>query len=179
MRRVGRHVSWMTAVCLAVPVVAGCESFQRKFTRKSRQPAPRLSPIVNFQDYSRAMTPVERYQKHYLIFSYWNGDLIEVLHDGAPNPKRYKQSSSEALAEMEALKGLLTDEKAAALRPLIDERTKINHRLQTESFVPSEVSLITRTLEAQTRRFDREFFWRDVQDQLKPQSSGTAPPGGS
>ena len=154
---------------LLVAVLTGCESFQRKFVRKSRQPATRPSPIVNFQDYSRAMTPLERYQKHYMIFSYWNDQLIEALHDTSPNPKRFKQASKESLAELETLKGLVSDDVAARLATLIERRARIDRQLQSAAFTPSDVSLIWRTLEAQTRQIDREFFWRHVQDQLKPQ----------
>lgn len=155
---------------LLMSSLTGCESLQRKLTRKSKQPQARPNPIIQFQDYSRAMTPLDRYRKHYMIFDYWNSDLLESLQRPPLNPKRYRRASSDALGELQALQGLLTEELAERLAPLIEERTKLDSRLQRGGVSDSQVLLLQRDLEAQTRRFQREFFWRKMEDHLKPQA---------
>ena len=155
--------------------LTGCESLQKKLTRKPKQPKAAPTPVIQFQDYSRAMTPLDRYRKHYLIFDYWNGELFDALQSRPLNPKRYRRASSDALGELQALQGLLTEELAERLAPLIEDRTTLDTRLRQGGISDSQVPIIQRDLEAQTRRFQREFFWRKVQDHLQPQEQRRAP----
>ena len=148
--------------------LTGCESLQKKLTRKPKQPQARPNPVIQFQDYSRAMTPLDRYRKHYMIFDYWNSELLDAIQSHPLNPKRYRRASSDALGELQALQGLLTEELAGRLAPLIEERTELDRRLQRVDASDSQVPFLQRDLEAQTRRFQREFFWRKVEDHLKP-----------
>ncbi len=113
------------------------------------------------------MTPLDRYRKHYLMFDYWNGELIQALQSPPLNPKRLARTSTDALAELETLQRLLTDELAARLAPLLEERARMNQQLKSGSFSDSQASMIPRLLEAQTRQIHREFFWRNVQESLK------------
>lgn len=151
--------------------VAGCESLERKFVRKSKTPKPPPTPIISFQDYSQAMTPLDRYRKHYMIFDYWNDDLIQALQSPPLNPKRYKQASSESLAELQTMQQLVNDEFAPRFDPLIAARVKLDRELQTGNVGEGQTSFLCRTLETQKRQLHRDFFWRDVQDRLKPQPS--------
>ena len=151
--------------------LTGCESLQRKLTRKPKQPQARPNPIIQFQDYSRAMTPLDRYRKHYLIFDYWNSELLDAIQSRPLNPKRYRRASLDALGELQALQGLLTEELAGRLAPLIEERTELDSWLQRGGVSDSQAPPLQRDLEAQTRQFQREFFWRKVEDHLKPQES--------
>ncbi|MBI3997212.1 MAG: hypothetical protein HY352_06090 [Candidatus Omnitrophica bacterium] len=179
----GKHRSgqWLllSAVCCVLCAgLTGCESFQRKFTRKSKIPKPPPTPIINFEDYTRAMTPLDRYRKHYMLFDYWNTELIDTLAASPLNPKRFKRASTDALEELKTLRTLVSDEIAARLTPLIEERAKIDDRLQREAFSPTLVHGLRHTLEVQQREVRRHFFWRDVQDQLKPQpGTETTTPG--
>ncbi len=172
-------VSLVACCLLPVAGVTGCESLQRKFTRKPKHAPPRPSPIIVFQDYSRAMTPLDRYRKHSMMFDYWNDELIDALQSRPLNAKRYKHASSEALNELRTLHELLIEEVAARLSPLIDERMSIDRQLQSPAFGSSEIGMVWRRLERQTRTIEREFSWRDVEDTLKresPQSSDQPAP---
>lgn len=115
------------------------------------------------------MTPADRYRKHYLIFDYWQDELLDALQSPPVNPKRYKQASAESLVELRALQGLLTDGAAGRMAPLVDERAKVDGQLQRGLLQPVQIPGLVRTLERQERRINREFFWRDVEDALKPQ----------
>ena len=156
----------LTAVCCVLCAVVGCESLQRKLTRKSK-PKPPPTPIISFQDYTAAMTPLDRYRKHYTIFDYWNSELIAALEVRTPNPKRIKLASSEVIGELETMKGLVVDEVAARFEPLLKERAQINHELQSPGFDGFRSDRVKRQLEAQTRQIHRELYWRKVEDQLK------------
>ena len=162
-------VVWMV---LAVGL-SGCESLQRKFTRKPKHPEPVPSPIIQFQDYTRTMTPLDRYRKHYLMFDYWNSELLDALQQPPLNSKRFRRDSSETLGELQTLQQLLNDGLASRLAPLIKERMRFDQDLRSGSFSDAQASALLRTLEAQTRQIHREFFWRDVQDQLAPNAITT------
>ena len=157
---------WVVS-CLLLAALSGCESVQRKFTRRPKRPEPPPSPIINFQDYSRAMTPLDRYRKHYLMFDYWNDELIESLQSVPLNSKRFRRASTEALAELRTMQGLVSHEVAGRMTLLVDERSRIDRQLQTGMIAETQAGLISRTLEVQTRQVQREFSWRNVQDQLK------------
>ena len=156
-----------TVHCSLFTGLAGCEALQRKFTRKPKRPAPPPSPIISFQDYSRTMTPLDRYRKHYMMFDYWNTALLESLQSSPLNPKRFKRASSEALMELETMSDLLGQELATRLLPLVEARAQLDHQLQQGTFKVTQPQMTIRTLEAQTRQIHREFFWRDVEDHLK------------
>ena len=152
---------------LLVAGVTGCESLQRKFTRKPTRPAARPTPIIQFEDYTRTMTPLDRYRKHYLMFDYWNEELMQALQSHTPNPKRFKRASTESLEELKTMQSLVTEDLSARFVPVLDVRTKIDRELQSASFSASQMNPLWRSLEAQTRQIHREFFWRDVEEQLK------------
>ncbi len=63
---------------------------------------------------------------------------------------------------------LLTEEKAAELTPLIEERAQLDRQLQHPSLNAAVANTFARQLDTQSRVIRRGFFWRDVQDQLQP-----------
>jgi len=167
MRRRARLLFLFTLYSSLFTGLTGCESFERKFIRKSKRHEPAPDPVINFQDYTQAMTPIDRYRKHYLIFDYWNDELIEELQSSSPNPKLLKRASAESLEELKALQGLVTDDVAARMGPFIDDRITLQQRFESGSFPLPQAHSLLRELEAQERQIHRDFFWRDVEDQLK------------
>jgi len=172
--RVAGIVAAVLAGLLAGGALCGCEAFQRKLTRKPKRPRERARPIISFQDYSRTMTAVDRYRKHYLLFEYWNADLLTALASPPLNAKRYKRASAEALGELKTLRDIVTEEVGLRLALMIERRERLDRQLQS-GIHPSQVHAVARTLERQTREFNREFFWRQVDDHLKPWPPGPEP----
>ena len=154
--------------------VSGCEALQRKLTRKPKHPGPPPSPVINFQDYTQTTTPLDRYRKHYLLFEYWNHELMDALNDLSLNFKRYRRASTESLAELGALHELVLDDLAVGMTPLIDARSKIDHQLQSSRLNSVQANALVHALDAQARQMHRQFFWRTVQDQLKDTSHAPA-----
>jgi len=144
----------------------GCESLQKKFTRKSK-PHVRPSPIVTFQDYTRAMTPMDRYRKHYAIFDYWNAQLLDVLQGTTMNTKRAQHASREAVNELKILDSLLLEGANTELARWIEERIQIDQNLQRGAYSPAKLWTVRQQLESQTRRIHRTLYWRNVEDHLR------------
>lgn len=157
-----------TACCLLLTSIVGCESLQRKLTRKPKTPPPAPTPIIQFQDYSHALTPLDRYRKHCMVFDYWNSELLEALHSYPLNPKRLRRASTDSLAEIQVLQGLVDDATASRMAPLVEERTRLNQQLQRGLPSESDARLLEQQVDAHGRRLHRDFFWRDVEDKLKP-----------
>lgn len=158
---------FLFAVCCVLPAGTGCESLQRKFTRKPKNPAPPPTPIVQFVDYSKGLTPLDRYRKHYLLFDYWNDTLLSELQSKSPNAKRLRRASVDALAELRALQDFLDEGTRERMNPLIEERSKIEEQLERMQPNPSMLSTWYRRLEFQKRQIGRDFFWRDVENHMR------------
>lgn len=173
-RRDSSRLARVACCLLLVAALMGCESLQRKLTRKPKHPNPPPTPIISFEDYTRTMTPLDRYRKHYLMFDYWNSQLIEASRSDPINPKRLARASDESLAELETMRALVTDELAERFVPLIEARKKISQALQHPGFSAFRSTIIGRELEAQARQIHRELYWRDVEDRLKPQEAPAA-----
>ena len=157
------------AICVGLAFAGtGCESLQKKLIRKKKN-VERPSPVINFLDYTHAMTPLDRYRKHYVLFDYWNGELLDALGQSSMNPKRAERASAEALQELQILQQLVQDELASRVTPAIEERTRIDRELKGRLYAPSQLIFMRRTLDTQTRQLYRELFWRKVEDRLREQ----------
>jgi hypothetical protein len=149
--------------------LVGCESLQKKFTRKPKTPVERPQPVVSFRNYMEGATPMDRYRKHYAMFAYWNDQLITELQQPRDmNPKRVQRASEETLQELRILSELLREDAAAELQPMIEERARLDQHLQGSMTGGTQLRNTARTLETQTRQITRRFDWRRVQDRLKP-----------
>ena len=157
----------LTTHYLLLTLLMGCESLQKKFIRKSKKSTTSYTPIINFEDYAHAMTPLDRYRKHDLLFDYWNAELLAALQEKNINAKRCVRASGEALSELRTMQGLLVEEPAAHLAPLIEERVQLHDDLKSGLLDGQRANQTWRVLEEQTRRLHREFSWREVQDHLK------------
>ncbi len=173
--RVLDSVRLAAALGLLIMGLTGCESLQRKLTRKPK-PYVRPTPVIHFQDYTHAMTPLDRYRKHYLMFDYWNGQLVDELASQSANLKRLREASGEALKELQTLQGLLQDPLTAQMGRLIQTRTRIDQQLGTGSASPPQCAFMQRVLETQTRQIHREFFWKNITEHLKENPPSDASP---
>lgn len=159
------------SVLLAALLVvgAGCESMQRKFTRRQKGGTePEVAPIITFEDYARSITPLDLYRKHYLMFEYWNSELQSELEDSAMNPKRIRLASEESLTELQQLQRYLTNEAAVPLAPVLEERRRLDVRLQDRGLTRADAQVLKKTVDAHARLMNGQFFWRVVKDRLKP-----------
>jgi hypothetical protein len=161
----------LAVCCVLSAALLGCESLQRKLIRKPKH-RPKPTPIVKFTDYTRTMTPLDRYRKHAVMFEYWNGELVKALEDTVPNQpvnqKRLRRMSTESLGELRVMRGLVTEAAAARFDPLLAEREALDREIQGTQVGYARVSTLRQTLERQTRDIHRDLFWRQMQDHLAP-----------
>jgi hypothetical protein len=151
----------------AAVAVSGCsEAWQRKFIRKKKTAAARPDPIITFEDYSKLISPLDRYRKHFLMYQYWNDELMGALKDRTPNPKRVARSSEQSLAELREMRRFLDEAAAEEFSPIIAEREGIDRQLQG-SMSPAQSGLLLSQVERQTRVVRGKWFWRTVEDRVQ------------
>ena len=161
------------SLCGLLFLSGGCESLQRKFTRKPKNPPPKQSPIIRFQDYSHSLTPLDRYQKHYLMFDYWNNELVDSLQTSRFSIKRVRRASNGAVSELRTLRELLQEEDAKKFQPLLKERESLDRDLN-RAVSPAQVDTFRRRIENQTRAIHRDYSWSKVQDRLRSETAAPA-----
>ena len=159
------------ACCLLLFASIGCEQLQRKFTRKPKTAGERPDAIIQFQDYSQAFTPLDRYQKHYTLFQYWDDALLRALSERSLNQKQLKKTSAQSLLELKALQQLLEDPAAVRLGSFIEAREHIDRQLRESRIGSARVSIVRRDLENLSREIHSGFYWRDVEESIKQKAA--------
>jgi hypothetical protein len=165
----GLRGRWLIAACVGLAAAGGCEGLERKLIRKPKV-RPKPTPIVAFTDYTRTITPLDRYRKHAVLFDYWNGELLKELGETAPNQpvnqKRLRRMSAESVSELKIMRGLVTEAAAGRFEPVLAERERLDREIQSSTVDRSRIGSLRQRLEDQARRIRRDLFWREVQDHL-------------
>ena len=78
-------VAVCAAALLGAGALSGCESLREKFIRKPKGPTERPQAIFRFLDYTKIITPVDRYRKHAMLFDYWTADLANAIAPELPS----------------------------------------------------------------------------------------------
>jgi hypothetical protein len=85
----------------------GCESFARKFTRKSKKSDAVVELVLTPEEYKGPnMTKEEIYRQRYLYWSSWQDELINVLNQNSSLKKRL-DCAQEALKNLANMKMML------------------------------------------------------------------------
>ena len=105
-----RKISVFVMVFFIAVTLAGCDSLQRKFTRKKKEtkPVPRLYQLKKYD----VKPSTELYSKHY---AYWQSWMSELIQDLGGNHKKDVRCIDEALSQLSDMRNILVQEKADAL----------------------------------------------------------------
>ncbi|MBI3325024.1 MAG: hypothetical protein HYZ92_07065 [Candidatus Omnitrophica bacterium] len=169
----------LVAIFLLVTGLTGCESVTRKFTRKPKHAPERPSPVTSFQDYAGSVTPLERYRKHYMLFEYWNAELVDEMRQPMMNGKRARHASHEALQELGSLRELLQPALLPRLEPILEQRRSLDGQLRADALTASQRETTLRLLDEQLRHMHRELYWRKVEDKLHSPAASAEPTASS
>jgi hypothetical protein len=93
--------------CFLLLDLAGCESFTRKFTRKSKKSDQAVEMVLVPEEYKGPeMTKEELYRQYYLYWNLWQDELINSLIQNASLKKKI-DCAQEALKNFTNMKMLL------------------------------------------------------------------------
>ena len=92
--------------CLLISVI-GCESFARKFTRKSKKTGQAVEMVLTPEEYKGPnMTKEEIYRQYFLFWKSWQEELINAFVQRSSLKKRI-DCGQEALKNLVNMRGLL------------------------------------------------------------------------
>jgi hypothetical protein len=93
--------------CILLVNLAGCESFARKFTRKSKKADQAIEMVLTPEEYKGPnMTKEEIYRQYFLFWKSWQDELINALTQRSSLKKKI-DCAREALKNLVNVRGLL------------------------------------------------------------------------
>ncbi len=111
-------------------LLAGCEAFTRKFTRKPKRPKITEEPVLVFEVYPESTYSIhDMYKDYYFIFRSWLDELINHLEPAA-NQKKRAECVREAKANLLKMQSVLKEEKQKELEPYIQKIEDIENQIR-------------------------------------------------
>ena len=93
--------------CVLLANLAGCESFARKFTRKSKKTDQAIEMVLTPEEYKGPnMTKEEIYRQYFLFWKSWQDELINALTQKSSLKKKI-DCGQEALKNLVNMRSLL------------------------------------------------------------------------
>jgi len=161
---------FMTLVCFAVSL-AGCDAVQKKFTRKKKS-APKKPKIYQLKKYEKKPTP-ELYNKHYVYWESWSGQLIAVL---GQNHKKDVRCIEEMVGQLKDMKSILVAEKGDELQKHIDKAEEVRGDIVRGDMSYATKTNVRLTLEREDRAIKRDFITGKIKNYIKTSFDEDAPP---
>lgn len=93
--------------CILLANLSGCESFARKFTRKSKKADQAIEMVLIPEEYKGPnMTKEETYRQYFLFWKSWQEELINAFAQRSSLKKKI-DCGQEALKNLVNMRGLL------------------------------------------------------------------------
>jgi hypothetical protein len=161
----GRIVFAAVILCLTVNLT-GCESFGRKFTRKSKEPKEPEEMVLTPEEYTQqAPNKEELYRQYYLYWQSWQDELIDSLAEDT-NRKKALDCISEAIKNFENMMGLLREEIRIKADGPIKSLARLKEGILKDVYFTSAQSHI-QTAGRLQREISREFSYSKIKDYLQ------------
>jgi hypothetical protein len=152
--------------CFLLLDLLGCESFVRKFTRKSKKSNQAVEMVLVPEEYKGPnMTKEEIYRQYYLYWGSWQDELINALVQKSSLKKKI-DCGQEALKNLVSMKMMLVE---GAQKNFDSEIAKLNDLLDS---MKSDVygSRDNRNLQAAERikyNIHKNFIYPKIKNYLK------------
>ncbi|MHB8155195.1 MAG: hypothetical protein ACYDFR_03970 [Candidatus Omnitrophota bacterium] len=146
--------------------LVGCESFTRKFTRKSKKSDAAVEMVLTPEEYKGPnMTKEEIYRQYYLYWSSWHDELINALTQKLSLKKKV-DCAQEALKNLVNMKMML---HADAQKNFDSEIAKLNDLLDCikSDLYGSNDSRNLRAAERIKASIHRSFIYPKIRNYLK------------
>jgi len=102
-----RNIFLVFLCCLLLLGLAGCESFTRKFTRKSKKANQQVEMVLVPEEYKGPnMTKEELYRQNFLFWKSWHDELENALTQKSSLKKKV-DCAQEALKNLVNMKNML------------------------------------------------------------------------
>lgn len=146
----------------------GCDSFRRKFIRKSKEEPKGEEMVIEPKDYSKLQLPVDKaYTQYYTYWKAWQNELLTYLIEGT-SKKKILSCFDQAILNLEHMKDLLDNaEKVTLLDSYIKETSSLAEEVRERTLTALPTTRIKSESEQLLRNIQRDFSFSKVQDDLK------------
>lgn len=101
----------LTVICCLLVTVMGCESFVRKFTRKSKKSDAAVEMVLAPEEYKGPnISKEELYRQYFLYWGSWQDELINALTQKS-SLKKKTDCAQEALKNLVNMKMMLVEDE--------------------------------------------------------------------
>ena len=156
-----RWIFFIAVICVAASLV-GCDSVQRKFTRKKKD-VKKVPMVVQAKKYEKKPSP-ELYSKHFSYWQSWQSELIQRLGD---NHKKDSRCIEEILSQLNDMRNLLVQEKADELGKHIKELEEVRDVILREQLSQFNMSHNMMVLEREDRLIEKDFCVSKIRSFIK------------
>lgn len=129
-----RAIRYTLVLCL-IGNLLGCDSFVRKFTRKSKNANDKTQELVLSPEEYRPpkMSKEEAYRKYFLYWKSWHDELINALSGGISNKKQL-DCADQAIINLEGLRKTLQEAQQKALDVYIRQLSDLKDDLKADAY---------------------------------------------
>lgn len=146
----------------ALPL-AGCETVQRKFTRKPKAPTHVASQIYFDEgEYVKKYSNAYYYKTHYTLWRTWHD---EVLGNLTGNDKKVSRAASESLGHLKQMQNYMKPAKSAEFQVIVNDMEEVIRKLE-RSTGDSQVGPLRTELERIRRAVGNDFYYDKVKGDL-------------
>lgn len=155
---------------LIVATLAGCasaSSLQKKFTRKSKEPAHKAATIYIEEQgpYQKKFSNEYYYKTHFTLWKSWHSDLLDQL---GGNNKKVTRCAQEALGHLTEMNRYLNPQKQAELAEVLGEFSQIEQLIERGPVSDTHIGTMRADLERIQRLIANNFYFDKVQASLLP-----------
>ncbi len=128
------------SLCVLSLALTGCEPLRKKFTRKKKEEAKEVQPILTPIDYPAPQTsPEERYAYHYSLWRVWQEEMIEAINE-EESDKKQKYLFSQILFQLGEMKKWIIEEKKGELETQIEKISSLQPELDKPASLRNDFS---------------------------------------
>lgn len=146
--------------------LVGCESFARKFTRKSKKSDQQVEMVLAPEEYKGPnMTKEELYRQSFLYWKSWQDELINALSQKASLKKKI-DCAQEALKHLAKMKMMLVADAQKNLDVYISKSTDLLSSMKADTYGAKD----ERNFQAAQlikSNIDKGFVYSKIQNYLK------------
>ena len=153
-------------ICFLSLGLAGCESFVRKFTRKSKKPSQAVEMVLAPEEYKGPqMSKEELYRQYYLYWGSWQDELINALTQGASVKKKI-DCAQEALKNLANMRQMLVPDAQKNLNLEIDRLNGLLDNIRADLYGTND-SRNLRLAEGIKSSIHKGFVYPKIRNYLK------------
>jgi hypothetical protein len=156
----------LAIICSLLITTLGCDSFVRKFTRKSKNEKNNAEELVLMpQEYKPPkITKEDTYRKYFLYWKSWQDELITALTDGLSDKKRI-DCANQAIKNLEEMRNVLQQANQQKLDVYIRQLSELRDDLMQDTY-GGNLLASRMTAERIKRNILRDFSYDKIKNNL-------------